>query len=195
MSPEPNLKRRQIALWCLKRCCKFLLLVYRRRQIRTVFLGFFFFFPKIPHWEQATFSTDFCAHLTHLAHTSWACGLCVFLNTSKGPRHRNRSFYISVIYLLGLDAFSPWWGKVYLRNVKIYFLNIRSRKHRISRLPFPEIRAILQNIMLLNFQLVLGLIVSPASPGQVHVYLELQNVNLFGSKVYAYMHIWLVKMG
>lgn len=51
----------------------------------------------------------------------------------------------------------------------------------------PRFMQFLIIIMLLNFQLVLGLIVFPASPGQDHVYLELQHVNLFGSKVYAHM--------
>lgn len=51
----------------------------------------------------------------------------------------------------------------------------------------PRFMQFLIIIMLLNFQLVLGLIVFPASPGQDHVYLEPQHVNLFGSKVYAHM--------
>lgn len=51
----------------------------------------------------------------------------------------------------------------------------------------PRFMQFLIIIMLLNFQLVLGLIVFPASPAKTMSIWNLQHVNLFGSKVYAHM--------
>ena len=105
---------------------------------------------------------------------------------SKGPRHKNRSFYILVIRLLGLDAFFLM-GEGEFKKFKDIFLKYQIQKAQNFTFAIPRDSSILKNIMLLHFQLVLGLIVFPTSPGQAHVYLEPQNMNSFGSKVYAYM--------